>query len=137
VRRSKSGSLAWQRCAGGAMRPVKGRRPASSLSPDVIERKRPVDFWHHQHGMSYALRPGTEASYVPRRAKWFIGDLTTVEHLHTVTRRVAEGNNLSGATLVRHSGDFPPHRDAGLFQPRRLFGRKIEKALRRIGRSSL
>jgi hypothetical protein len=41
---------------------------------------------------------------VPRRAKWFIGDLTTVEHLHTVTRRVAEGNNLSDATLVRPPG---------------------------------
>jgi hypothetical protein len=49
------------------MRPVTGRRPASSLSPDLIERKRPVDFWHHQHGMSYALRPGTEASRPARK----------------------------------------------------------------------
>ena len=76
-------------------------------------------FGHHQHGMSHALRPSTETPYMPCRAEWFIGDLTTVERLHTVTSRIAEGNHLSGATLVCHSGDFPPHRDAGLFQPRR------------------
>src|SRR5215831_885536 len=69
--------------------------------------------------MSHSLRPGTEASYMPRRAERFIGDLSTVKRLHTVTGRVAEGNHFSGATLVRHGGGFQPHRDAGLFQPRR------------------
>src|SRR5262249_34962966 len=53
------------------------------------------------------------------RAEWFIGNLTTVERLHTVAGRIVERNHLSGATLVRHGGDFPPHRDAGIFQPRR------------------
>src|SRR5215468_7491497 len=69
--------------------------------------------------MSHALRPSTKARYVPCRTERFIGDLTTVKRLHTVTGRVAEGNHFSGATLVRHGGGFPPHRDAGLFQPRR------------------
>src|SRR5215472_9011327 len=69
--------------------------------------------------MSHALRPSTEASYMSCRAERFIGDLTTVKCLHTVTGRVAEGNYFSGATLVRHGGGFPPHCDAGLFQPRR------------------
>src|SRR5262245_4844309 len=69
--------------------------------------------------MSHALCPSTETSYMPCRAEWFIGDLPTVERLHTVASRIAEGNHLSGATLVRHGGDFPPHRDAGIFQPRR------------------
>jgi len=69
--------------------------------------------------MSYALRASTEASYMARRAEGFIGDLTTVERLHTVTGWVVEGNHLSDATLVSHGGDFSPHRDAGLFQPRR------------------
>jgi hypothetical protein len=69
--------------------------------------------------MSHALHPGTEAAYMPRRAEWFIGDLTTMERLHTVTTGVAEGNHLSGATLVRHGGDFPSHCDAGVFQPGR------------------
>src|SRR5690242_5692070 len=69
--------------------------------------------------MSHALRPSTKASYVPCRTEWFIGDLTTVKRLHTVTGRVAEGNHFNGATLVRHGGGFPPHRNAGLFQPRR------------------
>src|SRR5690348_1799663 len=62
--------------------------------------------------MSHALRPSTKASYVPCRTEWFIGDLTTVERLHTVTGRVAEGNHFNGATLVRHGGGFPPHRNA-------------------------
>ena len=84
-----------------------------------IECKGRVDVGHHQHGMSHALRPSTETPYMPCRAEWFIGDLTTVERLHTVAGRIAEGNHLSGATLVRHGGAFPPHRDAGLFQPRR------------------
>jgi hypothetical protein len=57
--------------------------------------------------MSHALRSGTEASYMPCRAERFIGDLTTVKCLHTVTGRVAEGNHFSGATLVRHGGWFP------------------------------
>src|SRR6516162_2120495 len=69
--------------------------------------------------MSHALRPGTEAPYMPCRAERFIGDLTTVKRLYTVTGRVVEGNHFSGATLVRHDGGFPLHRDAGLFQPRR------------------
>jgi hypothetical protein len=56
---------------------------------------------------------------VPCRAEWFIGDLPTVERLHTVAGRIVEGNHLCGTTLVRHGGDFPPHRDAGIFQPRR------------------
>src|SRR5262249_17965002 len=55
----------------------------------------------------------------PSRAERLIGDLPTVKRLHTVTGRVAEGNHFSGATLVRHGGGFPPHRDASLFQPRR------------------
>src|SRR5215472_3438419 len=84
-----------------------------------IECKGRVNFGHYQHGMSHALRPGTEASYMPCRAERFISDLTTMKRLHTVTGRVAEGNHLSGATLVSHGGGFPPHRDAGLFQPRR------------------
>ena len=84
-----------------------------------IECKGRVDFRHYQHGMSHALRPGTKATYMPCRAEWFIGDLTTVKRLYTVTGRVAEGNHFNGATLVRHGGGFPPHRDAGLFQPRR------------------
>src|SRR6516164_11498877 len=67
--------------------------------------------------MSHALRPGTEASYMSCRAERFISDLTTMKRLHTVTGRVAEGNHFSGATLVRHGGGFPPHRDVGLFQP--------------------
>jgi hypothetical protein len=69
--------------------------------------------------MSHALCPSTETPYIPPRAEWFIGDLTTVERLHTVSSRIAERNHLSRATLVGYSGDFPPHRDAGLFQPRR------------------
>src|SRR5215472_3068967 len=84
-----------------------------------IKCKGRVDLRHYQHGMSHALRPGAEASYMPRRAERFIGDLTTVKRLHTVTGGVAEGNDFSSATLVRHGGGFPPHRDAGLFQPRR------------------
>src|SRR5689334_5962113 len=68
--------------------------------------------------MSHALRPSTKASYVPCRTEWFIGDLTTVERLHTVTGRVAEGNHFSSATLVRHGRGFPLHRDSGLFQTR-------------------
>jgi hypothetical protein len=84
-----------------------------------IERKGRVDFGHHQDGMSYALRPSAEASCMPARTEWFVSDLTTMERLHTVTSGVAEGNHLSGATLVRHSGGFPPYCDAGLFQPRR------------------
>src|SRR5215471_2909446 len=84
-----------------------------------IECKGRVDFRHYKHGMSHALRPRSEASYMPRWPEWFVGDLTTVKRLHTVTGRVAEGNHLSGATLVRHGDGFPPHRDAGFFQPRR------------------
>src|SRR5215469_8555858 len=84
-----------------------------------IKCKGRVDLRHYQHGMSHALRPGTEASYMPCRAERFIGELTTVKRLHTVTGRVAEGNHLSGATLVRHGRSFPPHCNAGLFQPRR------------------
>src|SRR6266550_5215768 len=57
-----------------------------------IERKGGVDFGHHQHGMSHALRPRTETPYMPSRAEWFVGDLTTVERLHTVIGRVAEEN---------------------------------------------
>src|SRR5215472_10050813 len=34
-----------------------------------IECKSRVDFRHYQHGMSHALRPGAEASYMSRRAK--------------------------------------------------------------------
>src|SRR5262249_12265140 len=78
-----------------------------------------VDFRYYQNGMSHALRSGAEAAYMPSRAERFIGDLTTVKRLHTVTGRVAEGNHFSGATLVRHGGRLPPPRDASLFQPRR------------------
>src|SRR5689334_17151405 len=84
----------------------------------AIECKCSVDLGHYQHGMSHALCPGTEASYMPCRAEWFIGDLTTVKRLHTVTSRVAEGNHFSSATLVRHGRGFPLHRDSGLFQTR-------------------
>src|SRR6516225_8132973 len=52
----------------------------------AIECKGRVDFRHYQHGMSHALRPGTEASYMPRRPERFIGDLTTVKRLYTVCR---------------------------------------------------
>ena len=69
--------------------------------------------------MPHALRPGAEASYMSCRTERFIGDLTTVKRLDTVTGRVAEGNHFSGATLVRQGRGFPPHRGAGLFQPRR------------------
>src|SRR6516165_8903023 len=69
--------------------------------------------------MSHALRPGTEAANMPSWAERFIGDLTTVKRLHTVAGRIVEGNHLSGATLVRHGGGFPPHCDAGAFQPGR------------------
>src|SRR5262245_6132388 len=77
--------------------------------------------------MSQALRPGTETPDMPCRAKWLIGDLTTMERLNTVARGIAEGNHLSGATLVRHGGAFPPHRNAALFQPRgqRIEGRSV------------
>src|SRR5262249_43112896 len=44
-----------------------------------IKFKGRVDFRHYQHGMSHALRPGTEASYMPCRAERLIGDLTTVK----------------------------------------------------------
>src|SRR5215469_494150 len=84
-----------------------------------IECKGRVDFRHYQHGMSHALRPSTKARYMPCRAERFIGDLTTVERLYTITGRVAERNHLSSAALIRHGGGFPLHRDAGLFQPRR------------------
>src|SRR5215469_1326314 len=80
-----------------------------------VECKGRVDIGHYQHGMSHALRPSTKARYVPCRTERFIGDLTTVKRLHTVTGRVAEGNHFGGATLVRHSLGFPPHCDAGLF----------------------
>ena|SRR5215467_8386842 len=69
---------------------------------------------------------------MPCRAEWFIGDLTTVERLHTAAGRIVEGNHLSGATLVRHGGDFPPHRDAGIFQPRRQFGLVINMQTARM-----
>jgi hypothetical protein len=99
------------------------RRPHEVSDPEAqqvpIECKGRVDFGHNHHGMSHALRPSTETPYMPCRAEWFIGDLTTVERLHTVAGRIVEGNHVSGATLVRHVGDFPPHRDAGIFQPRR------------------
>ena len=50
----------------------------------LIECKGRVYVGHHQHRMSHALRPSTETPYVPCRAGWFIGDLTTVESFHTV-----------------------------------------------------
>ena len=77
--------------------------------------------------MSHALRPSTETPYMPCRAEWFIGDLTTVERLHTVAGRIAEGNHLSGATLVGNRRGFPPHRHAALFQTRRqrIEGRSV------------
>jgi hypothetical protein len=31
---------------------------------------------------------------------------------------------------IRHGGDFPPHRDAGIFQPRRRGGRMARSRLR-------
>src|SRR6266511_2924080 len=99
------------------------RRPHEVSNPEtqqvLIECKGRVDVGHHKYGMSHALHPSTKPPYIPRRAEWFIGDLTTVERLHTVASRIAEGNQLSGATLVRHGGGFPPHCDAGLFQPPR------------------
>jgi hypothetical protein len=83
----------------------------------AIEYKGLGDLGHYQHGMSHALRPRTEAPYMPCRAEWFIGDLTTVERFHTVPGRVAERNHFSGATLVGHGGGFAPYRNAGVFQP--------------------
>src|SRR5215469_4326197 len=77
-----------------------------------IECKGRVDFRHYQHGMSHALRPSTKARYMPCRAERFIGDLTTVERLYTITGRVAERNHLSSAALIRHGGGFPLHRAA-------------------------
>src|SRR5215471_14552199 len=49
-----------------------------------IEHKGRVDIGHHQHGMSHALRASAETANMPSWAEWFIGDLTTVERLHTV-----------------------------------------------------
>src|SRR5215472_14554866 len=72
-----------------------------------IECKGRVDFRHYQHGMSHALRPSTKARYMPCRAERFIGDLTTVERLYTITGRVAERNHLSSAALIRHGGGWP------------------------------
>src|SRR5262249_31506653 len=90
------------------------RRPHEVSDPEAqqvpIECKGRVDFGHHQHGMSHALRPSAESPYMPCRPEWFIGDLTTVKRLHTVGGRIAEGNHLSGATLGPDGGDFPPHR---------------------------
>src|SRR5215831_20855002 len=48
-----------------------------------IECKGRVDFRHYKHGVSHALRPRSEASYMPRWPEWFVGDLTTVKPLHT------------------------------------------------------
>jgi len=75
--------------------------------------------------MSNALRASTETAYMPPWAEWFIGDLTTVESFHTVAGWIAKGNHLSGATLVRQSGSFPPYRNSGIFQPPR---QPIERA---------
>jgi hypothetical protein len=90
-----------------------------------IECKSRVNVGHDEHSMPNALRASTETAYVPPWAEWFIGDLTTVESLHTVAGWIAEGNHCSGATLVRHSGSFPPYRNAGIFQPPR---QPIERA---------
>src|SRR3974390_820605 len=60
--------------------------PESQQVP--IEGQGRVDVWHDQHGMSQALRAGAEPPCMPCRAEWFIGDLTTVESLHTVTGRI-------------------------------------------------
>src|SRR5215470_1288006 len=49
-----------------------------------IEFKGRVDFRHYQHGMSHALRAGTETPNKPCRPERFIGDLTTVKRLHTI-----------------------------------------------------
>jgi len=65
-----------------------------------IERKGCVNFWHHQHGVSYTLRPSTEACNMARRGEGLIGDLTTVKRLHT-TGRAAERYGLSDAGLER------------------------------------
>src|SRR6516225_9902458 len=107
------------------------RRPHEVSDPETqqvpIECKGRVDFGHHQHGMSHALRPSTETPYMPCRAEWFIGDLTTVERLHTVAGRIAEGNHLSGATLVRHAGVFQPRRQR--IERRRVRDLPAEKTL--------
>src|ERR1700751_360375 len=70
------------------------RRPHEVGDPEAqqvpIECEGRVDVGHHQHGMSHALRPSTKTPYIPPRAEWFIGDLTTVERLHTVASRIAE-----------------------------------------------
>ena len=104
------------------------RRPHEISDPEAqqvpIEREGRFDVGHHQHGMAHALRPSTETRNIPPRTKRFIGDLTTVERLHAVVGRVPEGNHLRCAPLIRYDGVFPPHLDAGPFQPR---GQRIER----------
>src|SRR5580704_10664559 len=82
-----------------------------------IECKSCINVGHHQHSVSNALRTSTETADMPPWPEWFIGDLTTVESLHAAARWIAEGNHLSGATLVCHGGSFPPYRNSGIFQP--------------------
>src|SRR5262245_47726419 len=112
--------MLWGPDVGEMQRPRRAHEVSDPEAQQVpLEWEGRVDFGHHQHGMSHALRPSTKTPYMPCRAEWFIGDLTTVERLHTVAGRIAEGNHLSGASLVRHGGDLTPHRDAGIFQARR------------------
>src|SRR5262249_58357609 len=47
------------------------------------------------------------------------GDGTTVNRRHRVAARIREENRAGGATRARHSRGFPPHCDAGAFQPGR------------------
>jgi hypothetical protein len=61
--------------------------------------------------MSHALRPGTVTRDYAVSGGMIHRRSDRVERFHTVARRIAEGNHIGGATLVRHSGTFPPHRD--------------------------
>ena len=118
----------------------RNRRPHEVSDPEAqqvpIECKSCINVGHHQHSMSNALRASTETACMPSWAEWFISDLATVKSLHTVAGWIAEGNDLSGATLVRHGGSFPPYRNSGIFQPprqpierRRVCNLPAEKAL--------
>src|ERR1700730_12620270 len=72
--------------------------------------------------MSHALGPSADPPDMPCRTKWLIGDLSTVECLHTIAGGIAEGNHLCGTTLVGNGRDFPAHSDAGIFQALRQRG---------------
>src|SRR5262252_6847013 len=99
-----------------------------------IECKGRVDFRHYQHGMSHALRPGTEASYMPCRPR-FIGDLTTVKRLHTITRRTAtpafSSRAASASSAVASATSQPKKRSPSVNPPstiRRCFRSSMRNA---------